>query len=200
MSIIPITNLSMVFLVFKINYNIFNVITLIFICLFFLNGCVVYSNKSDVSKKSDQWGGYEYNQEYTLLADVFLLKAYSGSKNERMALAPERNFPRRGIHSTPNSTREYNLNKGNVKYGNDVIGVIHAGTIIKTISLENISGFTVWYGLTKKNTVYGQVKNGKYQDTIVDMSDISIFYKDLDGNDSDVYKYKPDPRLLNWKT
>jgi hypothetical protein len=177
----------------------------IFLLLFVtqhIGGCVGFSR--NVSHVTEWWGGYEYNKEYVLLRDVFLLT----DNTKKYFLVPEHSMPRfGGIKVAPESIKEYNSNPNKVGYsfeqywkdtsGSKVIGVVDAGTKIKCILLEKYSGFSIWFGFGGGLDIYGQIINGPFSNHKVDMRDVSIYFYYSPDRKDDPILFKPDPNLLN---
>ena len=158
----------------------------------------------DVSYHKEWWGGYEYKQEYVLLKDVFLLT----DDTKKFFLVPDRSVPRNaGIKSAPDSLEEYRNNPNQIgkvfeekwkdTTGGKVLGVVDAGTRIKCIRLEKISGISIWWGNVSSLHIYGEIINGPFADFEVNMQDVSAICN-CSGQDydSDLILFKPDPRLL----
>ena len=167
-----------------------------------MGGCVSFSR--DVSYHKEWWGGYEYKQEYVLLKDVFLLT----DNTKQFFVVPDRSVQRNsGIKSAPESIQEYRNSPNQIgkvfedkwkdTKGNKVIGVVDAGTIIKCIRLEKISGFSIWWGNVSNLEIYGEVIDGPFADYEVNMQDVSAIC-DCCGQDcdNDLILFKPDSRLL----
>ena len=59
----------------------------------------------------------------------------------------------------------------------NVIGIVAKGTKIKAIKLVKQTGWMIGFGSSEKLAVYGEILSGPYADKIVNMRDISIYYR-----------------------
>ncbi len=125
----------------------------------------------DVSSDNDLWGGYDYQEEYTLERDVFLmLLRYD---ENRLTLVPKR----------PSQDTSYK-------------GVIRKGTRLQTYKLERHFVYSLFIGGYGTGLIpYVKILDGEFAGTIVSIEDISIFYKE-DG----IFKYRPEELLISRST
>ena len=183
-----------------IRHSLVNIsLAFLFFCL---GGCASFSK--DISYRKECWGGYEYNQEYVLLKDVFLLT----DDTKKFFLVPDSSVLRScGIKSAPKSIKEYRNNPNQIgkvfedewkdTTGNKAIGVVDAGTRIKCVRLEKISGISIWWGYENYLDVYGEIIDGPFADFEVNLQDVSAKFNYC-GQDccNDLNLFKPDSRLL----
>lgn len=173
-----------------------------------LVGCDRLS-KENVPANSELWGGYAKGTVYELKQDVFLLKVEDDREGVRHALSPEGNFdhPNR-FYTAPKSIKEYKV-VGRVPSDQQVTGsayqlpttaieVIKGGTRIRCVGLTKYSQWTWFFGRANWTMVQGELLDGSYTGTIVDLTDLSIRRK-VDVLGEEVATYEPNPRLLSPK-
>ncbi len=167
-----------------------------------INGCISFSR--DVSHSDSLWGGYNHQKEYKLLRDVFLMRVNTGLlMSKKLVLVPEGSLNRGlGRHnSSPDSIAEYkktpkesSVIKGtNYQYSLDVVGIIPVGTRFKCTKLKFRSGWTFMTGSVKDLTPWAKILDGPFAGTSVDITDVSIYYRE---NKGDVFKYKPEEGVV----
>lgn len=169
------------------------------ILLFLATSClrpITYTH--DVSDKTRLWGVYDPQKTYVLVRDVFLIRTDLG-----LILIPESSYRRSlGRHNlAPFSIQEYEKDpKGAALYRApdmtiplDVIGIIRAGTRMKCIQLKETAGFSAMFGFGRFLTPYAKIIDGPHSNTIVDITDISIYYHD---KDSGLFLFMPEEGVL----
>jgi len=158
---------------------------------------------TDVTDSKAFWGGYSLNEDYILDRSVFVIKAdkYTGG---HLVLVPEESFKRcLGRHySAPDSIDEYRANPDEAtikKYDNfemklDVVGVVEKGEMLKLHKLEKNTGWSLWFGGGTSLKPFAQIMSGPFQGEVVDLTDVSIYYRE--GNDDGPFLYKPEPGVI----
>lgn len=140
----------------------------------------------DVTKHEKLWGGYKYQQEYTLLMDVFL-RADSNESNPMLLLTPPGGDRYLGLWSGPYSVQDYEENK-ELWERSRIIGIVSSGTKIKCVELRE-HGALLW---GSSLDIYAEILDGPYKDKVVNIHDIS---KIVDYDKSPM-TFKPDIRIL----
>ena len=158
---------------------------------------------TDVTDSKALWGGYSSGKEYVLDRSVFLIKAdkYTGG---HLVLVPEESFKRcLGRHySVPDSIDEYRANPEVAsikKYDNfemkiDVVGILEKGEKLELYKLEKNTGWNLWYGGGTTLKPFAKVTSGRFQGEIVDITDVSIYYRE--ESDEGPFLYKPEPGVI----
>lgn len=148
-------------------------------------------------------GEYEMDNKYIIERDIFLIRQQYSLRN--YYLIPEENYNVRGLgrhYSAPDSIKQYEENPEDAsikKIGSpipdiklNVVGIVRAGTKIKSIKVTSRKGWTFMYGSFQEITPYGEILTGPYAGKVVDIKDISIYYKSADG----IFLYKPETGVL----
>jgi hypothetical protein len=187
-----------------LNRNLLKLIFIIFIAQSL--SCVWYT--FDKTNDEDFWGAYLPDTKYSLMRDVFIIKpSIQGMPSSNKILIPESNYKGRvlGRHfMAPNSIVDYLKNpkensKHIINYGGktheheiDVIGVVKAGTKLEVVKIEVEKGFNFMVGTFQNVTPFAKVLTGPYKGEIVDITDISVYYKNMD----DIHVYRPERALI----
>jgi hypothetical protein len=169
----------------------------------FITGGIHYT--SDVSGNEGLWGGYQYQKNYKLLRDVFLKRSSQGMAPwGRLVLVPEASLKGHpGRHeSSPESIAVYEANPqaavvrdlGDFKYKIDVVGIVRRGTRLRTIRLDKHKGFSWFFGYVEDLTPYAEILDGEYAGKVVDITDISIYYRKKRGEG--IFMYRPEEGVI----
>ena len=157
----------------------------------------------DVSEVNDYWHGYEYQGEYILLQDVFLIQVDSGLDPERLALTPEGAYRQTaGLHIAPETIEAYEKNPvlskviyyGDYQVQVDVVGVVRSGTKFRCSKLYFHRNFTWFYGYQTDFAMYAIIVDGQYSNEVVDIADISTICGPKDNNGR--IRRTPDSRIV----
>jgi len=141
------------------------------------------------------WGGFEYQKDYELIADIFLIKVSSALEPKRLALSPEgKLFQEAGLYETPKTIENYKKDTQGV--ATNVVGIVNTGTRIRSKLLHQNKGFTLWFGFHNGLTRYAKIIDGPYAGNIVEIEDIGRFCRDKCDRQHDPILKEPDPRLL----
>jgi len=161
------------------------------------------SFSTNVTEDKELWGGYNPDNQYVLDRSVFIIKAdkYAGG---HLVLVPEESFKRcLGRHwSAPDTIDEYRDDpvQASIKQYDgfemkiDVIGIIERGTILELHKLEKNTEWSLWYGGTTTIKPFAKVKDGTFQGELVDLTDVSIYYR-ANGQDGP-FIYKPEQGVI----
>ncbi|MEK7635076.1 MAG: hypothetical protein AAB446_01435 [Patescibacteria group bacterium] len=184
------------------------IIILVLLTICFVTAFIGFSVKRDVSLSKNLWGGYEYQKEYVLEQDVFLmsLDKLSGTAGERLAIVPEKSFHGRSfarMNSSPNTIAEYKQNPEKASkiiltdgsfYPIEVKGILKKGTRFQTYKLEEHYQYSLFgYDLLDKNLYYYvKIIDGEFAGAIATIEDISFHYEE-DG----IFKYEPEELLVS---
>lgn len=167
-------------------------------------------SKENVPANSELWGGYTQGAVYELKQDVFFIKVEDDREGMHHALSPEGNFdhPNR-FYTVPKSIERYKaggrvpsdeLVTGSAyQLPTTTIGVIKGGTRIRCVALTKYSQWTWFFGRANWTTVQGELLDGPYAGTIVDLTDLSI-RRNVEVLGEKVAIYEPNPRLLSPKS
>lgn len=177
------------------------------IALLLTNGCDRIS-KEDASNNAELWGGYSAQAVYALKEHVFLLKLDDDWKGQRYALSPEGRFkhPSR-FYSVPFfSIEKYKRERGQMSpqeivsgrsydVPTTVIGIVEVGARIKCTKVIKYYVNTLFFGEAHGTMIFGEILDGKYAGTLVDLSDLSAGKK-ITYRNAPVTVYAPIPQLL----
>lgn len=144
------------------------------------------------------WGKYQAG-EYELSQPVFII--HDDGKDY---LVPEsKNTRCLGRHKlAPESIAEFNTNPakasriqiGKIEINVNVKGVLEKGTLLRIKKIEKYSGFSLWAGYTEIIRPYGEILDGPFKGHVVNITDISIYYRDTDNNP---FVYEPEQGIIH---
>jgi len=138
----------------------------------------------DVSDKEELWGGYAMHADYVLREDAFIMNK-AGWASKTVLLAPSEAPGDRRFHwNVPKTLHDYEENK---PLWQDVLGIVKAGTTLKTTML----GATP-LGPCPYLYVRATIQDGEHAGKEVDITDLSIRAGDIEG----VTLLRPEPLLL----
>jgi len=171
-----------------------------------MSGCDRVS-KEDASNDVELWGGYASKAVYALKENVFVLKLDDDWKGERYALSPEGRFkhPTR-FYSVPFSINKYKEKNDQMPPENVVtgrsydvptttVGIAEKGTRIMCTKVIKYYVSTLFFGNARGTMIFGEILDGRYAGTLVDLSDLSTGKK-ISFNDEPISVYTPIPQLL----
>lgn len=158
---------------------------------------------SDVTDNKNLWGGYDVDSKYTLDRPVFIIKT-DQITGGRLVLVPEESFSRclGRFWSAPDSIDEYRADpvQAAIKQYDgfevkiDVVGVLEMGTNLELHKLEKKSAWSLWFGRTTTIKPLAKVIDGPFQGKIVDLSDVSIYYRGKEREKP--FLYKPEKGVI----
>ena len=181
-----------------------------------LAGCVSIGTY-DTKGMGKSWGGFKPQGDYVLVGDVFLMRP-GGNKlidhrtgrnlmedrtSDGEALVPASSAGRAGgRYLSPQTIRGYeehpseSAKKEGIAFTTvlDVVGIVRAGTRIRTTRIENQLGFSLWHGgFYHSKTVCALIKTGPFNGHEVDIEDLGSFPPRWPSHST---TRCPDPRLL----
>jgi hypothetical protein len=160
-----------------------------------LLGIGFYSNETD---NPVYWGKYQA-VEYALSQPVFIIH-----DNGKDYLVPEsKNTRCLGRHKlAPKSIAEFNSNPakaskiqiGTTAINVNVKGVLDKGTLLRIKKIEKYTGFSLWSGYAEIIKPYGEILDGPFKGYMVNITDISIYYRDTDNSP---FVYEPEQGIIH---
>ena len=105
-------------------------------------------------------------------------------------------------NSSPNTIEEYEADpeKAGVKDFTDfkmkldVVGIVRKGTRLRTIRLDKHKGWSWWFGNVETLTPWAEILDGEYSGKIVNITDISIYYRQSSGKG--IFLYRPEEGII----
>ena len=130
---------------------------------------MLLAHDKDITQKDQYWGGYERDQIYELVTDVFLELEEDWSK--RLMLVPPARIERRApLWSAPQTIAEYKSNQQNWP---QVVGIVNTGTRIRCTKLRKY-GSLLW---GSSIYVFAEILDGPHKGKTVDIDDISAMVR-----------------------